>query len=181
MAYHDPVFTVPTRAMLRTLLSLSPMLAACTPSPQKAAMPSPSPVSGTAAQGASPSSAERKAPVAPSTGERPPAPTPATAAEKPVGHPQADSPQEAEGRRILSTAFVRIGAGEHLTVELRDGRVLVLRDVAMRPKDYCGVQLAADSPRGKYCGSYGEVAAARPGGAPSATPVEQAPGAPERN
>jgi hypothetical protein len=68
---------------------------------------------------------------------------------------------EAGGRRILSTAFVRVGPDGHLTVELRNGRVLVLRDVVMRPKDYCGVQV----PGGRYCGGYAEVAAARPGGA----------------
>jgi hypothetical protein len=63
----------------------------------------------------------------------------------------------------LSTAFVRIGPGGHLTVELRDGRTMVLRDVVMRPRDYCGVQVAGGA---RYCGGYAEVAAARPGGAP---------------
>ncbi|WP_299429127.1 hypothetical protein [Sphingomonas bacterium] len=71
------------------------------------------------------------------------------------------------GRRILSTAFVRVGPGGHLTVELRDGRLLVLRDVVMRAKDYCGVQAAGDPARAKYCGGYAEVAAARPGLAPT--------------
>ena len=134
------------RAMLLFLLPLGAMLAACTPAPQKAAMPSPSPASGTPAQGSS----------------------------------QNDSPAEAEGRRTLSTAFVRIGADGHLTVELRDGRVLVLRDVVMRPEDYCGAVIGGDSSRTKYCGGYGDVAAARAGGGPAISNPDPAPGAPER-
>lgn len=114
----------PESAMFRALLAVS-MLAACTPSHRKAAMPSPDPV---------PSSSKPS--------------------------PLIDSPAEALGRRILSTAFVRVGAGGHLTVELRDGSTLVLRDVVMHPKDYCGVQVAG----AKYCGGYAEVTAARAGG-----------------
>ena len=78
-----------------------------------------------------------------------------------------DSPAEAEGRRTLSTAFVRVGPDGHLTVELRDGRALVLRDVIMRPRDYCGVQIVGGSSGAKFCGGYAEVAAARPGGGPA--------------
>jgi hypothetical protein len=66
----------------------------------------------------------------------------------------------------LSTAFVRLGPGGQLTVELRDGRAIVLRDVVMRPRDYCGVQVADGSAGTRYCGGYGDVAAARSGGAP---------------
>lgn len=91
-------------------------------------------------------------------------PSPATPAQA-VSAP-SDSPSEAEGRRTISTAFVRIGPGGHMTVELRNGSVVVLRDVVMRPKDYCGVQVAGDSARTRYCGGYAEVVAARPGGAP---------------
>ena len=83
-----------------------------------------------------------------------------------------DSPAEAEGRRTLSTAFVMVGPDGHLTVELRDGRFIVLRDVVMRPRDYCGVQVIGGSAGKKYCGGYGDVAAARPGGGPN-------PGAPD--
>lgn len=79
----------------------------------------------------------------------------------------ADSPAEALGRRILSTAFVRVGPDGHMTVELQGGRVLVLRNVVMRPKDYCGVQIDGDRASTKYCGGYAEVAAARPGGGPA--------------
>jgi hypothetical protein len=77
-----------------------------------------------------------------------------------------------------------VGPDGHLTVELRDGRVLVLRNLVMRPKDYCGMQVAGGPARAKYCGGYAEVAAARPGGAPAlnqpssavSNPVEPARG-----
>jgi len=131
--------------MLRILLSFSSMLAACTSSPQKAAMPSLSTASGTTVQNSSESSPE---PVA-------------VAKKNAAPGPLTDSPVEALGRRTLSTAFVRVGPDGHLTVELRNGSVVVLRDVVMRPRDYCGVQV----PGGRYCGGYAEVAAARPGGA----------------
>ena len=75
---------------------------------------------------------------------------------------RADSPAEAEGRRTLSTAFVRVGPGGHLTVALRDGSEVVLRDVVMRARDYCGVQVSGDAAGSRFCGGYGEVAAARP-------------------
>jgi hypothetical protein len=60
-----------------------------------------------------------------------------------------------------------MGAGEHLTVELGDGRTVMLRDVVMRARDYCGVQVLDGSAGTRYCGGYAEVAAARPGGAPA--------------
>ena len=72
----------------------------------------------------------------------------------------------------MSTAFVRVGPDGHLTVELRNGREMVLRDVVMRPRDYCGVQVLGGSAGKRYCGGYGDVAAARPGGGPN-------PGAPD--
>lgn len=85
---------------------------------------------------------------------------------EPASAPRADSPAEAQGRRTLSTAFVRLGPGGHLTVELRSGRAIVLRDVVMRPTDYCGVQVLGGAAGRRFCGGYGDVAAARPGGAP---------------
>ena len=136
--------------MLRLLLSISSMLAACAPSPQKAAMPTPSPASGTTVQGDSKSS-----------------PEPLALAENAAPAQRADSPAEAQGRRTLSTAFVTMGPGGHLTVELRDGRAIVLRDVVMRARDYCGVQVLDGSAGPRYCGGYGDVAAARPGGGPN--------------
>ena len=84
----------------------------------------------------------------------------------------SDSPAEAQGRRTLSTAFVRVGADRHLTVELSDGRAMVLRDVAMGPREYCGVLVLGDPAGKRYCGGYGDIATARPGGGP-------APGAPD--
>lgn len=92
--------------------------------------------------------------------------------ENPASAPRADSPAEAQGRRTLSTAFVRVGPDGHLTVELRNGSAMVLRDVVLRPRDFCGVQALGDSAGARYCGGYGDIAAARPGGAP-------APGAPD--
>jgi len=106
-------------------------------------------------------------------------PEPEAIAKRAAPGPRADSPAEARGRLILSTAFVRVGPDGHLTVELRDGRVLALRDVIMRPRDYCGVQVAGDLASAKYCGGYAEVAAARPGGAQAVSNlVEPAPGPP---
>jgi len=96
-----------------------------------------------------------------------PAAEPVSAAANPAPMSRADSPAEAQGRRILSTAFVQIGPDGHLTVELRGGRVLVLRDVVMRPEDYCGVQVLGAPSGAKFCGGYAEVAGARPGGAPT--------------
>jgi hypothetical protein len=110
--------------------------------------------------------------------------SPAASPAKPGPARRADSPVEAQGRRTLSTAFVMVGPDGHLTVERRDGRVMVLRDVVMRPRDYCGVQASG----GRYCGGYAEVAAARPGGAPvsaqpdpAASPAEFTPRPAERN
>jgi hypothetical protein len=160
--------------MMRILLPFSAGLAACTSSPQESAMPSQSPESGTAAQGSNERASEAPDPGAPNpavagAGNRAAeAPVPApVSAENPGLTPPPDSPAEAEGRRILSAAFVRVGPDGHLTVELRNGRVLVLRDVAMRAKDYCGVQLLAAPAGARHCGGYAEVAAARPGGAPA--------------
>ena len=157
--------------MLRILLSISSipissMLIACTPSPQKAAMPNPSHVSGTTVGNLDSAVMGRT-------------PEPEAIAKKSAPGPLGDSPEEAQGRRILSTAFVRLGAGGHLTVELHNGHVLALRDVVMRARDYCGVQVAGDPARAKYCGGYAEVAAARPGGAQAVSnAVEPAPGPP---
>ncbi|WP_293992751.1 hypothetical protein [Sphingomonas sp.] len=57
-----------------------------------------------------------------------------------------------------------MGPDGQLTVELHDGRVLVLHDVVMGPRAYCGAQVGGDPARAKYCGGYAEVAAARAGG-----------------
>ena len=103
-----------------------------------------------------------------------PIPAAVSAAENPAPL-SADSPTEAVGRRTLSTAFVRVGPDGHLTVELRNGHELVLRNVVMRPKDYCGLYVAGGPAGTKYCGGYADVAAARPGG--PVPPVEPGPAA----
>lgn len=84
--------------------------------------------------------------------------------------PLAGSPSAMRGRRIFSTAFVRTGPEGRLTVELRDGTMVVLRDVVMGPRNYCGTRLVAGRSADRYCGGYAEVKAARPGDA--ATPGE---------
>ncbi len=131
------------------LLPCSAALVACNPPPKEATMHNPSPVPGAEARKSQPAQGSL--------------PEPVSAAAKPA----ADSPAEAQGRRTLSTAFVRVGPDGHLTVELVDGRAMVLRDVVMRPRDFCGVQVLGGSAGSKYCGGYGDVAAARPGGAPA--------------
>ena len=112
-------------------------LLACNPPPKEASMHNPGPPPGADARGA------RKT-------------------EAKVLGPAADSPAEADGRLTLSTAFVRLGAGEHLAVELRDGSAVLLRDVVMRARDYCGVQVLGASAGTRFCGGYGDVVAARP-------------------
>jgi hypothetical protein len=145
--------------MLRLFLASAAALAACTPSPQENAMHSPSPDAETTSHGGI-ASANRTS--RPNQAAQRPIPGVIPVTDHPLRGLPADSPLQAEGRRTLSAAFVRAGPDGHLTVELRDGRLLVLRNVAMRPKDFCGEQL----PGGKYCGGYADVAAARPGGGP---------------
>lgn len=163
--------------MVRVLLFIAAALGACTSSPQETAMHSPSPESEANAQGSSAAASGGQASPAPNpTGQAAagPVPEPVPVTENPVPAPLADSPAEAQGRRTLSTAFVRVGPDGHLTVELRNGHVLVLRNVVMRRKDYCGVQVLGGRAGAQYCGGYAEVAAARPGGAP-ADPVVSDP------
>lgn len=92
---------------------------------------------------------------------------PVETAENPLPNTLKDTPAEAVGRRTLSTAFVRVGPDGLLTVKLKNGKVFVLRNVSMGPKDYCG-ETVAGGPAGKqYCGGYADVASARPGGSPT--------------
>jgi len=139
-------------------------------------MQSPSPDRVTTGQGSSEAGSDDQASGAPNptkqgAGDQEraalgPTPEPVSVTENPVPALAADSPAEAQGRRTLSTAFVMMGPDGHLTVELRSGPVLVLRNVVMRPRDYCGVQVLGGPAGARYCGGYAEVAAARPGGAP---------------
>lgn len=164
--------------MIRILPSFAAALAACTPSPQDTAMHSQTrnrgatPASLIKAGSEGEASAGASNPTGRNAGDQEkaalgPSPEPVSAAENPVPVAPADSPAAAQGRRTLSTAFVRIGPDGHLTVELRNGRVLVLRNVVMRRKDYCGVQVLGGQVGARYCGGYSEVAAARPGGPPA--------------
>jgi hypothetical protein len=140
-------------------------------------MRNPSPVPGTAARESRETNTQGQGSAAPGptgrgAGDRAQAaqgslPEPVSAAENSAPAPRADSPAEAQGRRTLSTAFVRVGPDGHLTVELRNGRAMVLRDVVMRPRDYCGVQVLGGPAGTRYCGGYGDIAAARPGGGPA--------------
>ncbi|MBO9622631.1 MAG: hypothetical protein J7500_07955 [Sphingomonas sp.] len=140
--------------MIRILPSFVAALVACTPSPQETAMRSPR-----QDRGAIPESTIQSQRAAVAT-----SPEAVSAAENLLPTRPADSAAETLGRRILSTAFVRVGPDGHLTVELHNGRALVLRDVVMRRKDYCGVQVSGGKAGARYCGGYAEVVAARPGG-----------------
>jgi hypothetical protein len=186
--------------MIRILPAFAAALAACTPPPQETAMHSRSPepaitagsssnaVVGGEASGGAPGSAGRGA----TDQERAalgPSPEPVSAAENPAPAMPSDSTAEADGRRTLSTAFVRVGPDGHLTVELHNGRVLVLRNVVMRRKDYCGAQVVGGRAGARHCGRYSEVAAARPGGLPAPaepdlaapSPLESPGGSAKRN
>ncbi|MFL6862120.1 MAG: hypothetical protein ACJ8DZ_03880 [Allosphingosinicella sp.] len=163
--------------MVRLLLSSAAALAACTPSPQENAMHSRSRESGmTEASGAPNHSISGGG--SPERAALGPIPEPVSVADNPLPGAPADSPAAAEGRRTLSTAFVRVGPDGFLTVELRDGRVLALRDVVLRRKDYCGVQLLRGGAGAKFCGGYADVVAARPGGAPAPEQLEPAASSP---
>jgi hypothetical protein len=156
------VFKPPESATVIVLLIFAAALAACTPS-QDDAMRSPSP---TAARGAK---STTTSPVRTDTADDQraalgPIPEPVSAAENPLPLAPIDSAAEAVGRRTLSTAFVRVGPDGRLTVGLRDGRTVLLRNVVMRRKDYCGTRLDGSKAGGEYCGRYAEIAAARPGG-----------------
>lgn len=92
-----------------------------------------------------------------------PSTAPISDAENAVPAPPQNLDASALGRRTLTTAFVRVGPDGYLTVKLRDGRTLILRNIVMRPNDYCGRLIYAKLPGTKYCGSYADVAIASPG------------------
>lgn len=181
-------------AVLRILLLCSTAFAACTPSPQDAAMRKSSPVPGAIMPGSSAAGPKGRGPATSGpTGQdanervhavQGPVPEPVSAADNPGSIPASaipalgvlgNTPAEALGRRIVSTAFVMVGPDGNLTVELLNGQVLVLHNVVMRPRDYCGLHMTGRPNGTKYCGRYADVAAARPGGL--AAPVEPGPAA----
>lgn len=162
--------------MIRILPSFAAALAACAPSAQEPGMHSQSQDQGSTPGNSSEAKTDASARAEDSTRERDgtqgraalaPVPEPVSAAENPVPASPAESLAEAQGRRTLSTAFVMVGPDGNLTVELRNGQVLVLRDVVMHRKNYCGVRVPGGRADAQYCGGYAEVAAARPGGPPS--------------
>lgn len=136
-------------------------------------MPSSSPTHASGARGSRESESMGTSPAGPPSGaatENVPgaaalAPIPEAISVLPHPLPPSSSSltASAHGRRTLSTAFVRVGPDGHLTVEQRDGRVLILRNVIMRAKDYCGIAVSGPA-KVQYCGSYADVLAARPGG-----------------
>lgn len=69
-----------------------------------------------------------------------------------------------KGRRIVSSAFVRVGPDGYLTVELRSGERLVLRDVTIGAAQYCGTSMPTSA---KHCGDYADIVSAAPGGGPA--------------
>ena len=71
-----------------------------------------------------------------------------------------DTAKEARGRKVLSTAYVRVPAGGVLHVTLRNGQALTLRDVVMNAKDYCGTLTGSKMNGKRFCGGYADVAAA---------------------
>ena len=162
--------------MIRILPWFAAALAACAPAPQESAMRGSSHDPGITSESASRAGfdasggamdmTERVA-GKPQQAALGPVPEPVSAAENPVPALPADSSREAQGRRTLSTAFVRVGPDGVLTVTLRNGSVLVLRNLVMRRKDYCGVQMLPGRAGAKYCGGYSEIATARPGGPPA--------------
>jgi hypothetical protein len=149
------------KSQIGMLLPLFAGAVACTPPAQDSAMEKPiqSPEETSQRSGEPFSAGPDSATVGP-------IPEAVSAAEDPLPA-NADSPAEAQGRRTVTTALVRVGADGHLTVELRDGRTIVLRNVIMRAKDYCGAQAFGATAGKKFCGGYADVAAARPGGGPA--------------
>lgn len=168
--------------MIRILPSFAAVLAACTPSPQEAAMPNASRELETAPKAIGGAARATPADARPQAEQRAtrevaalgPATQPISAAENPLSMPPADATAEALGRRTLSTAFVRVGPDGLVTVELQGGRTLVLRNLVMHRRKFCGMPIASDRAGAEYCAGYAEVVAARPGGQPAPAPADMA-------
>lgn len=153
------------------LLIYATLIAACTPTLQKAAMRPSEASTDLIAEGEGATvlpGRDTLQPIREEAGGLAPAmaemDTTETLAKKSVGPSRvADTAAAAQGRRTLSTAFVRVGPDGHLTVKLKGGRVLVLRDVKMGPRKYCGLQAGSGASPANYCGAYDDVAGAWPG------------------
>ena len=160
--------TGPMESAMRSFLPpLSAALAACAPTPQEA-MRDAAP-SGPAA---SVMNEEMVTQAAPGPIPEPvsaadnllPGTSSVSAAEPRDGAGKAAGNAFVEGRRIVSTAFVRLGPGGHLLVTMRDRREVALRDVIMEKRQFCGTSL--DGQGTHYCYPYAEVVAARAVDAP---------------
>ena len=151
--------------MDRLMLPLAAVLAACTPGPEETAMRSPASAPETGAQ-SSDDAAKTMSGAHPADGQagaaQGPIPDAVSVADNPLPRSVSDTPDQANGRRILSTAFVRVGPDGRLAVELRDGANLSLRNVVMRAGDYCGTRVNGSKPGAQYCGNYGDIVAAWP-------------------
>jgi hypothetical protein len=151
---------------------LSAALAACAPTPQEAAVREAAPTSPAASvmnEGAVTQAAPGPIPEPVSAADNPfPGTSSSTADDAAAGDAEADA--FVQGRRIVSTAFVRLGPGGHLLVTMRDRREVALRDVTMEKRQFCGTGLDAQGAR--RCYPYADVAAARAVDAPvGAQPV----------
>ena len=95
-------------------------------------------------------------------------PLAASSAPPPLGRKLKDA-GSANGRRILSTAYVWVGPDDRLTVELTDGRLQLWQGMKLRAGDYCGLLVAEQAGEQcelkgvQACGNYAEVTGARPG------------------
>lgn len=149
------------------------MLAACTSAPREAATRTPSSRQETVDDRSSKAiraMTNRHADQADQAAQGPIA-TAVSAAQNPAPEMVSPLAADAEGRRILSTAFVRSGPDGYVAIELRDGRTLILRDIVMRANDYCGLQTDIKRSGVRHCGGYADIAAARPSGPPIREPA----------
>jgi hypothetical protein len=99
-----------------------------------------------------------------------PIPDPVSAAANPhpltAAGPHGGTNAAARGRRIVSTAFVRLGPDGLMQLETRDGRRLTLRGVTMEPRAVCGVTVAERAGK-RQCINYTQVTQARPADPPA--------------
>lgn len=75
-----------------------------------------------------------------------------------------DTDTAAQGRRAVSTAFVRLGPSDHLLLTLRNGSDALLSGVAMEQRAVCGVAVVSSldgQPGKRQCYKYAEIANAR--------------------
>jgi len=82
----------------------------------------------------------------------------------PSAKPDTDTDTAAQGRRAVSTAFVRLGPSGHLLLTLRNGSNALLSGVTMEQRAVCGVAVASslDGRLGKrQCYKFAEIANAR--------------------